>query len=142
MISLTYISTATHHFTQPDLESLLDSARSDNEHAGITGMLLFADDHFIQTIEGDRTTVEDLFGRISADGRHRDVVVALRDEVDGRAFPTWTMGFRTMTSAEIAAVPGFSDFLDPRSESYRDVGRLGRPGIFHRIFRDTLHPEQ
>ncbi len=138
MISLTYLSTAVRVLDQPDLEALLRTSRDRNTAAEVTGMLLYADGHFIQTLEGAQPAVEEVFARIEVDPRHRDIVVTLKDTVEARAFPGWTMGFRSLAPEQTAAIPGFSDYLDPHSDVYRDNARLGRAGIFHRVFRDTL----
>lgn len=140
LISLTYISSATRELSESEVGDLLVTARSHNFAAGLSGMLLYAEEHFIQTLEGDEEPLVALFDRIRVDPRHHKVVVALRDEIDERAFSGWSMGCRILTAEQTAAIPGFNDFLDPDSELYQDTEQLGRAGIFHRVFRDTLPP--
>lgn len=140
MISLTYISSATRELSESEVGELLVTSRNHNFVAGLSGMLLYAEEHFIQTLEGDEERLTELFDRIRVDPRHRKVAVALRDEIDERAFPEWSMGCRILTAEQIAAIPGFNDFLDPDSELYQNTEQLGRAGIFHRVFRDTLPP--
>lgn len=142
VISLTYLSTATRELSQPELEELLAHSRRNNTVAELSGMLLYADGHFIQTLEGDAEVVDAAFERIQADTRHRNVIVALREEIDERTFPDWSMGFESLTPEQTAAVPGFNDYLDPGSQLYKDTKRLGRAGIFHRIFRDDMRYTQ
>ena len=138
MISLTYLSSAASPFEQEDLEELLATVRAKNAAAGLTGMLLHVDGHFIQTLEGEEADVDRIFARIQDDGRHRNLIVALREEIETRIFPDWSMGFEQLTAEEASAVPGFNDYLDPGSELYRNGASLGRAGIFHRIFRDEM----
>ena len=57
MFRLVYLSTANSHFSKAELTSLLQLSRSNNQRLGITGMLLYKDDNFIQILEGEKATV-------------------------------------------------------------------------------------
>ena len=138
MISLTYLSTATEPFDTTELSDLLDSVREKNHARGLTGMLLYVGGHFIQTLEGPEDVVTATFDRIEHDPKHRDVFVALRENIESRSFPDWSMGFEKLSPEEAGALPGFTDYLDHRSVSGEDGQRLGRAGIFHRVFRDRM----
>jgi hypothetical protein len=142
MIALTYLSTAMEPFTEAELLELLETSRRNNHGAGLTGMLLYADGHFIQTLEGDRDDVEATFARISSDPRHRDILVALRDEVDDRVFPQWSMGFDAISEERAAGLPGFDDFLASTAARQLGAEDLGRPGVFHRVFRDRMRSDR
>ena len=134
MISLTYLSTATAPLDEATLAEILAVSRRNNAAAGLTGMLLHDDGHFIQTLEGEEEAVVRAFHRIEADPRHREVLVALREEVQERRFPAWSMGFRGAGDTPL----GTNDYLEPDSELYRATASLGRAGVFHRIFRDHM----
>lgn len=138
MISITYLSTATVPFSPSDLNDLLSATRERNEANGLTGMLLHAGGHFIQTLEGADEVVDATFARIERDARHRNVYVALRDDTDTRAFPDWSMGFETLDPDEASLLPGFSDYLEGNPMTAEAVKKLGRAGIFHRVFRDRM----
>lgn len=138
MISLTYLSTATIPFSASELTQLLLTTRARNEANGITGTLLYAGGHFIQTLEGSDEAVEETFARIERDLRHRNVYVALRDDIEARTFPEWSMGFDTMDPEEASALPGFNDYLEHKPMSAEDVKTFGRAGVFHRVFRDRM----
>lgn len=133
MLSLTYFSTASGVMAKDDLLALLDHVRTKNEALGLTGMLLYSDGSFVQTLEGPQDVVEDAFGRIAADRRHRDVFVALREDIEQRAFPDWSMGFREVSKEESESLPGFNDYLQAKGAS-REPG-AGRAEAFHRAFR-------
>lgn len=138
MISLTYMSTAVHPFSPVELAALLRAVRDRNHAAGLTGMLLHAGGHFIQTLEGSADAVEATYARIAHDPRHRDLLIALNEDIESRSFPDWSMGFESLSEDEASTLPGFTDYLDTRSIS-RDSGReLGRAGVFHRVFRDRM----
>jgi len=136
MISLTYLSSATQPYSDGDLRELLATARPKNASLGVTGMLLYAGGSFIQTIEGEPDAVDPLFATIESDTRHRDVMVTLREEVEARSFPDWSMGFEQVTEDEARDLEGFNDFLRA-SEAVRQKSlEFSRAGVFHRIFSD------
>ncbi|WP_101522978.1 BLUF domain-containing protein [Nocardioides houyundeii] len=138
MISLTYISTATSPYDETELTELLSATRENNHAADLTGVLLYAGGHFIQTLEGPEDAVEETYGRIQRDRRHRNLDVALRDEITERIFPDWSMGFKSISPEQAAELPGFNDYLAGRTISPESRVELGRAGIFHRVFRRTM----
>ncbi len=138
VISLTYLSTATRVFDDSALADLLSACREKNHALGLTGMLLYAGGHFIQTLEGEASVVDATYDLIVADPRHRDVSVALREEISARTFPDWSMGFETLTPEEASALPGFNDYLVGGVLSSTSGHELGRAVIFHRVFRDRM----
>lgn len=110
-ISVTYFSSATVPFDDDALVALLEKSRARNTSDGITGMLIYHDGHFAQVLEGEADAVRATFERISADLRHRDVVVELDDTIDELTFPDWSMGFRDLTTGSAEEVEGFSTFF-------------------------------
>ena len=138
MISLTYLSTATEPFSDAALRDLLGRCREKNHDVDLTGMLLYVGGHFIQTLEGDSSVVDETFARIEQDPRHRDVFIALREVADARTFSDWSMGFESLTPEDASSLPGFNDYLANRTMSDEDRAKLGRAGIFHRVFRDRM----
>lgn len=142
MISLTYLSLARGPLDQEQLRNLLEVSRTRNLAAGVTGMLLYADEQFIQTLEGERHQVEATMSRIQKDPRHRDVDITLVEDLDERCFPDWSMGFQVLDADDVADLRGFTDFMEPDGQRYQHAQRLGRAGVFHRVFRDVIRPEQ
>jgi hypothetical protein len=138
VISLTYMSTAVKPFDDHDLRRLLDASRARNHAAGLTGMLLYVGGHFIQTLEGPPDVADETFARIEQDPRHRDLIIALRDQIESRTFPDWSMGFESLSTDEAASLPGYNDYLDTKTISEESGRDLGRAGIFHRVFRDRM----
>ena len=122
--------------SEEQLAELLASIRPKNEARGITGVMLYADGHFISTIEGPTEAVESTFAKMQLDPRHHELHVALREHVDERAFPDWSMGYRSLSADEAGSLPGFNDYMHAQW-SLRDSGRkLTHPEVFHRAFRD------
>jgi hypothetical protein len=138
MITITYLSTATVPFSPTDLNELLASSRLRNHRDGLTGAMFYAGGHFIQTLEGDEGAVEATYERIGRDPRHRNVYLVLREEIETRAFPDWSMGFETLDADQASNLPGFNDYLEGNPMSEDSVKQLGHAGIFHRVFRDNM----
>ena len=55
------------------IESILAQSRQHNPTTGITGILCYGGDIFLQAIEGGRMAVSELYGHIQKDPRHKDV---------------------------------------------------------------------
>lgn len=138
MISLTYLSTAVAAFSIADLADVLSVSRRRNGADDLTGMLLYADGHFIQTLEGPDDLVRATFARVERDSRHRSVLVALEQTIETRAFPDWSMGFETLDGEDAKALPGFNDYLSSKPLPANGAKSFGNAGIFHRLFRDRM----
>lgn len=88
---LTYVSTAARSLTAQDLRALVEAAGDKNRRLGITGVLLFNDSNFLQTLEGDRTAIEGLMQAIRNDPRHTGLIVIGSEEDATRAFEGWSL---------------------------------------------------
>lgn len=112
MIQLIYASRATHAMTEKELEKVLAVARSRNSKQGITGLLLYAEEKFLQVLEGEEREVNDVYASIIKDPRNSGNVIYERKTISKREFPDWSMGFRQVRAEDKDKLKGFSDFLD------------------------------
>ncbi len=112
MIQISYISTATRPMTQEDLEQILRSSRENNARMGITGMLLYGNNTFIQILEGEETAVNKLIASIKKDPRHTDFQVLNKKTVDRREYADWSMGFKRVSGEEFQAVKGLENLTE------------------------------
>src|SRR5512140_2238873 len=92
LVRLLYASRASEPLTAPVIESILEQSRANNPKAGITGVLCFSDDLFIQALEGGRDEVCELYNTIVRDARHLNVRILSFEEIRERRFGSWTMG--------------------------------------------------
>ena len=88
---LIYVSGATLPMSAPDLRSLANKSALSNEQLGITGLLLYHEQRFMQFLEGDVFSVGGKFEVIRNDPRHHGVYVLRRRFVVQRQFPDWSM---------------------------------------------------
>jgi len=91
---LVYISSATRPFEDRELDQLLVAARANNARSGITGVLLYDDQSFLQILEGTRDDVERTLARITRDPRHTSLTVVQDEAVAERDFSAWDMAYR------------------------------------------------
>lgn len=92
LVRLLYASRATQPVTGEFVDSVLARSRAHNPAHGITGILCWSEDVFMQVLEGGRAPVNELYGHIVRDKRHRDVVLLSYEEITERRFSGWTMG--------------------------------------------------
>ena len=101
---LIYSSTANINLTEAELHRLLDHWRIKNTQLGITGLLLYCEDHILQVLEGDADVVYSLYATIAADPRHRSLIKLADGPVADRAFADWSMQMRTVDSADFTRI--------------------------------------
>jgi hypothetical protein len=110
MIRVTYLSQASEPLSADGLLGLLNQCHRNNTAKGLTGMLLFGNGTFLQSIEGEAKVVDPLIERISKDPRHRDIKIVRRDEITERQYSDWSMGFERVTESTLAAIPSLRNF--------------------------------
>ena len=126
LIHLIYVSTAGIDYDDDELDRMLESSVRHNTSQHVTGMLLYARGNFIQVLEGEDTAVDETYGRIAKDPRHKGLIVIEREQIKKRDFDQWSMGFRRLNRAEVDAHPAFAPFF----ESGFDAKRIGaQPGM-------------
>jgi hypothetical protein len=92
LVRCLYASRAAVPIVPSVVDSILEQSRRNNPRRGITGMLCYTNDLFVQVLEGGRNEVCGLFGAIVRDDRHRDVQILVFEEIPERLFGSWTMG--------------------------------------------------
>ena len=93
LVRLLYYSRAIREMSLADLKDILGTARDNNDSIDVCGMLCYDKQYFLQALEGDRETVNELYLDIADDPRHDEMVIIRYDEVDKTIFPQWQMGY-------------------------------------------------
>ena len=83
LVRLLYASRAAGPLTQGLIDSILAQSRRRNPDQGITGILCYSDDIFLQVLEGGRDAVCEVFNTIVADPRHTSVRLLQFEEIGG-----------------------------------------------------------
>jgi len=89
LITISYRSKAVLSDPIRDVEDIVADSHRRNEAEGITGILLFDGEFFMQTIEGPAAATRALFISIIEDDRHENVVPFCICEIEERDFPDW-----------------------------------------------------
>lgn len=115
LIQLSYASAATRPFSKKELVRLLDISRANNAVRGVTGVLLYAEGTFFQVLEGEEEAVMALFDHIGQDERHGRLVTVVKESIEARAFPEWSMGFQQVSLADLRKHIGLNDLMSTGS---------------------------
>ena len=115
LVRLLYASHSAKPVTSEVIESILEQSRKHNPRLGITGILCQSGDTFMQVLEGGRAAVNELYGHILRDPRHRDVTLLDYAEIGERRFATWRMGNVNLNRVNLGTILRFSEspVLDP-----------------------------
>lgn len=92
LVSCLYASRVAAPLPAPILDQILVQSHRNNPRRGITGLLCFTNNVFVQVLEGGRDEVCDLYNAIVCDERHSKVRLLTYEEIAERRFGNWTMG--------------------------------------------------
>jgi hypothetical protein len=90
---LIYASTATVKLKLGELKELAENASENNNRALITGLLVYGNGYFMQVLEGNQHSINELYLKISHDKRHLDLRILDYHVVSSTSFSQWGMGF-------------------------------------------------
>lgn len=113
---LLYVSKAASTLCRNDIDDILNVATQFNHSKGISGMLSFSGHYFIQCIEGNRSSINQLYNSINRDNRHQDLEILLYQESGKRLFPQWSMewipieAIQNILTGSSTDMNGFSPF--------------------------------
>ncbi len=115
LVRLMYASRATETVRPEVLSAILKKSTQNNPAAGVTGVLCFSGDVFLQVLEGGRSSVSKLYNRIAVDPRHSEVVLLSYEDIAERSFASWSMGQVNMGRLNPALLLKYSEkaVLDP-----------------------------
>ena len=116
LYAIVYVSTAARPVSLNDLIPLLESARRRNQQEGITGVLLYADQRFMQYLEGPAGGLSRVYDIIKAHPLHYGLIDLVREPIAGREFADWSMAFH-MAGAFGKSSPAEQDALLARQLS-------------------------
>ncbi|MEO6186506.1 MAG: BLUF domain-containing protein [Steroidobacteraceae bacterium] len=92
LVRLLYASRAAKALSAKSVAGILNDCQRNNPAHGITGVLCYSDEIFLQVLEGGRDAVCETFNNIVRDVRHEQVRLLSFEEISERRFGGWTMG--------------------------------------------------
>lgn len=124
---LLYISSASQLMDHAELLSLLNYARKNNEKIGVTGFMLYSDGNIIQLLEGEKEQVESLYEKILKDQRHFGAISLLKEYVETRDFPNWSMGFERIDPAKLeSGIEGINHLMTKPGMPQKEYSEISK----------------
>jgi hypothetical protein len=111
MLQLCYASRAVRPFDSAQLADLLSRARANNESLGVTGLLLYDNQWFMQVLEGEYANVLQLYEKILRDRRHSEKLLVYKLDIEKPSFKNWSMGFLHVDRRAALQLPGYNNFF-------------------------------
>ncbi len=126
-----YVSTPTVPMgpkqREPVMNQIAEAGLRHNPKNGISGLLAYDSDRFVQVLEGERSAVTEALVRIAADARHTDFQLFSMEEIENRLFDDW---------AAMLIEPGDWPTSQPRRVSFEC---LTAGGLLERLFHIRRH---
>ncbi|MDY7545927.1 BLUF domain-containing protein [Glaciimonas sp. CA11.2] len=91
LVRLIYASTASELVNHEMIEKILEVSRKNNPANGVTGVLCYGDNIFVQALEGGREQINNLYARLQQDPRHTKLILLDYSEIEARQYSGWTM---------------------------------------------------
>ncbi|QDZ41031.1 BLUF domain-containing protein [Euhalothece natronophila Z-M001] len=88
---LIYVSEAVAGLAYPDLKDIMEKSEKNNTPIGVSGMLSYRNNKFLQVLEGERQAVSGTYEKILKDERHYKSQLIEFTEIDYRLFTNWSM---------------------------------------------------
>jgi hypothetical protein len=73
------------------LDDIVTKSKINNPEHGITGLLFYHNQRFIQVLEGERDALEDLMLILEKDNRHKNIQRIFDQQIKKRGFEDWNM---------------------------------------------------
>jgi hypothetical protein len=123
LVRLLYVSQPVGPVTTAVTSSLLSLSSRYNKQANISGVLCQGTGLYMQVLEGERTKVNQLFGKIMADKRHEHVELLSMEDITERQFGQWSMALVHLSKDDPMVKMGHPEF-DPYAASSSDAMKL------------------
>ncbi len=91
MRQIVYMSDSLTSGDEAELTAIFNQSRHNNAIDGVSGLLCFDGERFLQAFEGPRVSIAATFDRIKADKRHENLIVLIDRPIAKRDFGSWTM---------------------------------------------------
>lgn len=145
LYELLYTSHANQDLSDEDLAQLLDQSRKRNATIGISGLLIYHNQEFVQLLEGEKDQVQALYDRIALDDRHSSVRTFWDGEIERRNFRNWAMAYIDTRKLDLSNLD-WVDILLKKNISledltYNDADNVGKDLIFSlgdQVFRRNI----
>lgn len=124
MYRIIYLSSAVELFSDEEINGLLTLSREKNLKYNITGLLLYSEGNFMQIIEGEKDDIQNLYGNIKKDLRHKNIITVINEPITKRTFSDWKMGFSIIDPIFLKKHPEINPFLSNKSTNTERIANI------------------
>lgn len=114
LIRVIYVSKAAVPQSAALSNAILKKAQAWNQANGVTGVLCQGQGVYLQALEGERSTVTQLYARIFADKRHANVEMIHCESIAQRRYQNWSMAHVSLSDVDPETKIDWPEF-DPYS---------------------------
>ena len=93
MKQIIYTSVRNELFSVHEIIEMLKMAQEDNKSNGISGILIYSNNQFLQVFEGMNSTVDHLKRKILSDKRHKNIIIISENKINELEYTYWDMAF-------------------------------------------------
>lgn len=116
LIRIIYVSTAVDSQTPEMTNAIVQRSQQSNLANEVTGVLCQGHSVFLQCLEGERRIVTQLYAKIYADPRHKDVQMIHCESIPKRRYQDWSMAHVDLAQVDPLRQINWLEF-DPYSAS-------------------------
>jgi hypothetical protein len=119
--TISYCSQVRGRLGRGELLRLVQRAHIKNAVLGVTGVVFFDGEHFIQILEGPTNDLITLYEEIAADPRHMRVAKGLDEAIGARRFAEWSMrlvGEEDLLARARSEIRLKMSTIDPRGDRF------------------------
>ncbi|WP_080392995.1 BLUF domain-containing protein [Stenotrophomonas beteli] len=127
--AVAYASEAIPGLSMDHVDDLTRAAARFNFEAGVTGVLLYDGNRFLQYIEGPEDSINVVYSRILGSRSHCELLELGRGRVCGRFFPYWSMRLLWTDPADIRIVAGGNWNGLSRAGALRQLSQVVAPHL-------------
>lgn len=126
--TICYLSKQAETLKDSELENLFKYILEMNPTLNITGAILHNNNFFLQVLEGNKKTIEDLFAKIRKDKRHKNILLILNQKIGNRIFNNYEANFSIMkTKADIERLNTYLSRYDIENKYPKNIKTLIEP---------------
>lgn len=99
---IVYTSEFTRDSSEADavLSDIVGTAKKRNPSMGVTGLLFYHNRRFVQVIEGEKDSLEELIAILVKDNRHKNIERLVDQAIMKRGFREWNMDSFNLDSTD------------------------------------------
>ncbi|UOQ77269.1 BLUF domain-containing protein [Hymenobacter sp. 5516J-16] len=119
MHHLLYLSSATRSYDESHLLALHTQMHRTNQATGVSSLLLYGQGHFLQLLEGEHATLQQMLARIQRDVRHHELTPLFHYQCPERCFEATHISCYA-PSPSLSQLDGFLPLEQVTTHCYRE----------------------